>query len=165
MAPEQLEGRPVDPRSDIFSFGAMLCEMITGRKGFAGSSHASLIAAVMTSVSTLQPRASPALDRLVRRCLAKSPDDRWQCAGDLLSDLEWIDETGSGAGMPAPAAAKRRSRERLLWLAAGTAALLFLVSAVWIALHLRNGTLPPAMVPEGGRGYRTYLSSEMMEKA
>jgi serine/threonine protein kinase len=135
---------------DIFSFGAMLYEMITGRKGFAGSSQATLIAAVMMTapppVSTLQPMASPALDRLVRRCLAKSPDDRWQCAGDLLSDLEWIAETGSEAGVPAPVAAKRRSRERMWWLAAGVAAVLLIASAVWIAVHLRNEAAPPAMV-------------------
>ena len=117
MSPEQLEGKETDARSDIFSFGAMLYEMITGRKGFEGSSQASLIAAVMSTnpppVSTIQPMASPALDRVVRKCLAKSPDDRWQSAGDLLSELEWIADSGSSAGIPAPVAAKRRSRERM----------------------------------------------------
>jgi serine/threonine protein kinase len=106
MSPEQLEGKETDARSDIFSFGAMLYEMITGRKGFEGSSHASLIVAVMSvnppPVSTIQPLASPALDRLVRKCLAKSPDERWQSAGDLVSELEWITESGSNAGIPAP---------------------------------------------------------------
>ena len=96
MSPEQLEGKETDARSDIFSFGAMLYEMITGRKGFVGSSHASLIAAVMSAnpppVSSIQPMASPALDRVVRTCLAKSPDDRWQNAGDLSRELEWIAE-------------------------------------------------------------------------
>jgi Tol biopolymer transport system component len=150
MAPEQLEGKEADARSDIFSFGAMLYEMITGRKGFAGSSQATLIVAVMSvnppPVSTIQPMASPALDRLVRRCLAKSPDERWQCAGDLLSDLEWIAETGSEAGAPAPVAAKRRSRERMWQLAAASAAVLLIASAVWITMHLRNEPGPPAMV-------------------
>ncbi len=148
MSPEQLEGKEADARSDIFSFGAMLYEMITGRKGFAGSSQATLIAAVMMTapppVSTLQPMASPALDRLVRTCLAKSPDDRWQNAGDLSRELEWIAETGSEAGVPAPVAAKRRSRE--MWLAAGVPAVLLLASLVWIAIHLRNEPAPPAMV-------------------
>jgi serine/threonine protein kinase len=146
MSPEQLEGKETDARSDIFSFGAMLYEMITGRKGFQGSSHASLIAAVMSAnpppVSTMQPLASPALDRLVRKCLAKSPDDRWQSAGDLLSELEWITETGSKVGIPAPVAVRRRSRERLAWLAAGLAAVLVLASLAWIVVHLRNE--PPA---------------------
>jgi serine/threonine protein kinase/Tol biopolymer transport system component len=142
MSPEQLEGKEADARSDIFSFGAMLYEMITGRKGFEGSSHASLITAVMSvnppPVSAIQPMASPALDRVVQRCLAKSPDDRWQSAGDLLSELEWVTESGSKAGIPAPVAAKRRSRERMWQLAAGLAAVLLLGSLVWIAAHLRN---------------------------
>jgi Tol biopolymer transport system component/predicted Ser/Thr protein kinase len=150
MSPEQLEGKEADARSDVFSFGAMLYEMITGRKGFAGSSQATLIVAVMSvnppPVSTLQPMASPALDRLVRKCLAKLPDDRWQNAGDLLSELEWIAETGSEAGVSAPVAAKRRGRERLAWLAAGVAAVLLIGLAVWIAIHLRNEAGPPATV-------------------
>ena len=150
MSPEQLEGKPADTRSDIFSFGAVLYEMITGRKGFSGSSQASLIAAVMTTapppVSSIQPMASPALDRVVGKCLAKSPDDRWQTAGDLLSELEWIAETGSDAGVPAPVAAKRRSRERMWQLAGGVAAVLLLAAGVWIVLHPRNEVGPPAMV-------------------
>jgi len=150
MSPEQLEGKEADARSDIFSFGAVLYEMITGRKSFAGASQASLIAAVMTTapppISTLQPMASPALDRLVRKCLAKSPDDRWQNTGDLLSELQWIAETGPEAGIPAPVAAKRRSRERLMWLAAGLPTLLLLAAAAWIVVHLRNEPAPPATV-------------------
>ena len=150
MAPEQLEGKEADARSDIFSFGVMLYESITGRKVFAGSSQASLIAAVMSAnpppVSTIQPMASPALDRVVRRCLAKSPDDRWQSAGDLLSELEWIAEAGSEAGMSAPAAAKRRSRERMWQLVAGLAAVLLVASLAWIAFHPRTEAAPPAMV-------------------
>jgi serine/threonine protein kinase/Tol biopolymer transport system component len=146
MSPEQLEGKETDARSDIFAFGAMLYEMITGRRSFEGSSSASLIAAVMSTnpppVSTIQPMASPALDRLVRKCLAKSPDDRWQTAGDLLSELEWIAESGSNAGIPAPVVAKRRNRERLSWIAAGLAAALLVGSLLWIAAHLRNE--PPA---------------------
>jgi serine/threonine protein kinase/Tol biopolymer transport system component len=150
MSPEQLEGKETDARSDIFSFGAMLYEMITGRKGFEGSSHASLIAAVMSvnppPVSTIQPLASPALDRLVRKCLAKSPDDRWQSAGDLLSELDWVTESSSNAGIPAPVAARRHNRERLAWLAAGLAAVLLLASLLWIAARMRNEPPAAAMV-------------------
>ncbi len=150
MSPEQLEGKETDARSDIFSFGAMLYEMITGRKGFEGSSHASLIAAVMSTnpppVSTIQPMASPALDRVVRTCLAKSPDDRWQNAGDLGRELEWIADSGSQAGIPAPIAAKRRNRERTAWLAAGLAAALLLASLAWIATHLLKQPAPAAQV-------------------
>ena len=150
MSPEQLEGKETDARSDIFSFGTMLYEMITGRKGFEGSSHASLIAAVMSTnpppVSTIQPMASPALDRVVQTCLAKSPDDRWQSAGDLSRELEWIANSGSSAGIPAPIAAKRRNRERTAWLAAGLTAVLLVASLVWTAVHLHNEPGPPAMV-------------------
>jgi Tol biopolymer transport system component len=139
MSPEQLEGKEADTRSDIFSFGAMFYEMVTGRKTFDGSSYASLIAAVMAAnpppVSTIQPMASPALDRLVRKCLAKSPDDRWQSAGDLLSELEWITETGSQAGIPAPVAAKRSNRDWLAWIAAGLAGVLLLMSLAWTMLN------------------------------
>jgi Tol biopolymer transport system component len=140
MSPEQLEGKEADGRSDIFSFGAMLYEMITGHKSFQGSSHASLIAEVMSTnpppVSTIQPMASPMLDHIVQRCLAKSPDDRWQSAGDLQSELEWIREAGSKAGIPVPVAARRRSRERLAWIVAGLAGTALLASLT--AAYLRK---------------------------
>jgi hypothetical protein len=142
MSPEQLEGKEIDARSDIFSFGAMLHEMITSRKVFQGSSHASLIAAVMSAnprpVSAVQAMASPALDRLVRKCLAKSPDDRWQSAGDLVSEIEWIEETNSSGAVPAPVAAKRRNRERLAWIAAGLAGVMLLMSLAWTMFHRRK---------------------------
>ena len=144
MSPEQLEGKEADARSDIFSFGAVLYEIITGRKSFDGSSHASLIAAVMSAnpppVSTIQPMASPALDRIVQRCLAKSPEDRWQTAGDLKSELEWITETGSKAGIPAPVAAKRRNRERMAWILVGLAGALLLGSLAMLAHNWKKPT-------------------------
>jgi serine/threonine protein kinase len=145
MSPEQLEGKETDGRSDIFSFGAMLYEMITGHKSFQGSSYASLIAEVMSTnpppVSTIQPMASPMLDHIVQRCLAKSPDDRWQSARDLQRELEWISETGSQAGVPAPVAARRRSRERLTWIVAGLAGALLLAYLGW-RLH-NTPVVPP----------------------
>ncbi|HSP91555.1 MAG TPA: serine/threonine-protein kinase, partial [Vicinamibacterales bacterium] len=94
MAPEQLEGKPVDARTDVFAFGAVLYEMLTGGRAFSGESDASVISAIMTSdpppVSTVLPVAPPALDRLVHRCLAKRPDDRWQDAADLANELRWL---------------------------------------------------------------------------
>jgi hypothetical protein len=150
MAPEQFEGKEADARSDIFSFGAMLFEMVSGRKSFEASSRASLIAAVISvnppPVSTIQPMASPALDRLVQRCLAKSPDDRWQNAGDLRSELEWIAGAGSMAGVPAPIAARRVNRKRLAWLAAGLAVALLLALSVWVAIHLLHEPAPATAV-------------------
>jgi serine/threonine protein kinase len=155
MSPEQLEGKEADARSDIFSFGALLYEMITGRKSFDGSSHASLIAAVMSTdpppVSTIQPMASPALDRIVRKCLAKSPEGRWQTAGDLQSELEWVTETGSKAGIPAPVQNEPRglvrkllgpmeSRPYRLWEFLHFKACLRCAVLVYLACRFRNVT-------------------------
>jgi Tol biopolymer transport system component/tRNA A-37 threonylcarbamoyl transferase component Bud32 len=142
MSPEQLEGKESDARSDIFSFGAMLYETIAGSKAFRGASQASLMAAVMSTdpppVSTAQPMASPALDRVIRMCLAKSPDDRWQSARDLLNELRWIADSGSQAGIAAAAAVTLRSRQRLPWLVAGAVSALFLASLVFTVAHLRE---------------------------
>lgn len=108
MAPEQLEGKEADPRTDVFAFGAVVYEMLTGRKAFEGKSQASLIAAILERdpppLSELQPMTPLALERVVKRCLAKDPDDRWQTARDLTLELKWIAE-GAGrvqAGVSAP---------------------------------------------------------------
>ncbi len=90
MSPEQAQGRDVDARSDIFAFGVVLHEMVTGRRVFDGKSRASVMAAILERPAPAL--APPALDRVVRRCLAKDPDDRWQSARDILTTLEWIDE-------------------------------------------------------------------------
>src|SRR5262245_21329717 len=99
MSPEQLEGLDADARTDIFSFGAVLYEMVTGHKAFNGKSQASLISAIMSGapepLAKLQPLTPPALERLVATCLAKKPDDRWQTATDLKRELVWILENGS----------------------------------------------------------------------
>jgi Tol biopolymer transport system component/predicted Ser/Thr protein kinase len=96
MAPEHLSGGDMDSRSDIFAFGAVLYEMATGRRAFEGSTTAALIGAILHTdpppISTLQPLAPPALDRVVSRCLAKDPDNRWQTARDLVLELRWIAE-------------------------------------------------------------------------
>ena len=101
MAPEQLEAKSVDARTDLFAFGAVLYEMITGRKAFQGESQASLIGAILHTnpppLSELRPMAPAALGRLVRKCLAKDPDARWQTARDLKDELRWLEESGDGA--------------------------------------------------------------------
>src|SRR5439155_12306157 len=103
MAPEQLEGQEADARSDIFSFGALLYEMATGRKAFAGKTQASLIGAILKDqpppVSTVQPLSPPALDRVIARCLAKDPDDRWHSAHALASELKGIQQGDAQAGV------------------------------------------------------------------
>ncbi len=94
MAPEQLEGKTVDARADLFAFGAVLFEMLVGRKAFDGGSTAAVMAAVLNTeppvLETAQPLAPRSLDRVVRKCLAKDPDDRWQSARDLADELRWI---------------------------------------------------------------------------
>src|SRR5277367_6540621 len=110
MSPEQLEGKPADARSDIFSFGAMLYEMATGHKAFEAKSHASLIAAILKEeprpMRELQPLTPPALEHIVRACLAKDPDERPQSAHDLKLQLEWMRESSgisqSQLAQPAP---------------------------------------------------------------
>ncbi|PYQ49238.1 MAG: hypothetical protein DMF78_18865 [Acidobacteria bacterium] len=132
MSPEQLEGREPDVRSDIFAFGSVLYEMVTGQRCFNGTSQASLIAAVLTAepppISRLQPLVPTALDRVVAKCLAKDPDDRWQSAGDLASQLEWLAASSASAAVPAPATRARRG-QRVAWAVAvaalGIAALAF----------------------------------------
>ena len=145
MAPEQLEGKDLDGRADLFAFGAMLHEMVTGRRAFDGESRASLIAAIIERepppISTLQPLSPPGLDHVVKTCLAKDPDDRWQSATDVASALRWIKDARSQAGTPAPVARRRKTRERLVWALA--AVLLSVVAAV-AGWAWRNATEEPA---------------------
>ncbi len=127
MAPEQLEGREADGRTDIFAFGAVLYEMATGTKAFSGTSQASLISAILRDepapIAQRQPTSPAALDRVVRTCLAKDPEERWQSAADLKRELRWI-AGGSATGLPAPAmpgAASVRRSGRAAWIVAGLA--------------------------------------------
>ncbi len=123
MAPEQLEGKEADARSDMFAFGAVLYEMLTGRKAFSGASHASLISSIMSShppsVSTVQTLAPAELDHLIARCLAKDPEDRWQSARDVKLELSWIAQTPQS--LSSPTIKSTSSRERLAWSLAGLA--------------------------------------------
>src|SRR5216683_687998 len=110
MAPEQLEGKEVDARTDIFAFGAVVYEMATRKRAFEGKTQASVISAIMSSeppsISSLQPMTPPALERTVKRCLAKEADDRWQTARDLETQLKWITEGGSQVTLSPTVAAK-----------------------------------------------------------
>jgi Tol biopolymer transport system component len=103
MAPEQLEGRNVDSRADIFALGAVIYEMTTGRKAFEGGPQASLIAKILTatptSIATLQPLAPASLNHVLLRCLEKDPDERWQTAQDLRKELEWISSSSGAASV------------------------------------------------------------------
>ncbi len=112
MAPEQLEGKEADARSDIFAFGTVLYEMSTGKKAFEGSSSATLIAAIIErepiSISVIMPMTPPLFERLVKKCLSKDPRKRWQSASDLSDELRWMSQAGSQVGLPAHLAARRK---------------------------------------------------------
>jgi serine/threonine protein kinase/Tol biopolymer transport system component len=144
MAPEQLEGKPADARTDIFAFGALLYEMLTGKRAFEGTSQASLISAILSSdpppIALLQLLSPPALDRVVKKCLAKDPDERWQSAHDLTSELTWIAESGLQTAVAAPgvdAQVRSRAKTRLYgWIAA--AVFLLTTLALTGALYLRR---------------------------
>ena len=141
MAPEQLEGRDADGRTDVFALGALLYEMATGQKAFSGRSQASLISSIMTTeppqVSSVAPTSPPAFDRVIRTCLAKDPDDRWQTAHDIALQLKWIQEGGSSA-VAAPAVSPPRFR--------GMRVLPFLLAALatagFVALLVRDWRRP-----------------------
>ena len=139
MAPEQLEGKEADHRTDIFAFGAVVYEMATGQRAFCGDSQASLIGAILkdqpVAVSTLEPMCPPALDRLVMTCLAKDPEERWQSAGDLSRELAWTREQPAQTGTDA---APPRSPARLPWAVAMIAA-----AAALVALLLPEQTVVP----------------------
>jgi eukaryotic-like serine/threonine-protein kinase len=140
MAPEQLEAKATDARTDLFALGAVLYEMLTGRRAFQANSQASLITKIMSeqppAIETLQPIAPASLNRLVMKCLAKDPDERWQSAADVADELRWIAEA------PATQAVTKKAKP-FAWIAA--AALALIASGLGIAL-LRRPTATPQTV-------------------
>jgi len=155
MAPEQVEAKEADARTDIFSFGAVVYEMTTGKKAFAGKTSASVMAKILEtdppSMASLQPVTPPALDRVVRKCLAKEPDQRWQTASDLCGELKWIAEGGSQAGAtPAISPSLAKPWKRLAWAAAT------LVSCVVIGVTVWN--LKPTPTPSSRPVTRTVIT-------
>jgi len=147
MSPEQLEGKDADTRTDIFALGEVIYEMATGKAAFCGKSRASLIAAILSSepppITQLQPLTPPALERIVRKCLAKDPDERWQSASDLASELRWLLEGGSQAGIPAPIVTRLGRSEIAAWTLAAVA---LAVAIILAALHFRESSKPPRVI-------------------
>jgi Tol biopolymer transport system component/predicted Ser/Thr protein kinase len=143
MAPEQLEGEEADARTDIFAFGVVLYQMLTGRPAFAGRTQASLIGAILKD----EPppiHHLPLLDHIVRRCLAKDRDARWQTAGDLTRELRWVADVGVGKAFPAAGsgAPRRARREWIAWAVAAAAVALAIAASTRLYL-----TPAPAAAP------------------
>jgi Tol biopolymer transport system component/predicted Ser/Thr protein kinase len=149
MAPEQLEGQEADARTDIFAFGCVLYEMVTGKKAFEGKSHASLISAILKDepppISQVQPLAPPVLDRVVKKCLAKDPEARWHSAHDLHDELRWIAEAPSQQVALATPAARPGGREHIAWALLAMAGLMIVALSIPAIVHLRER---PAANPE-----------------
>jgi Tol biopolymer transport system component len=127
MAPEQIDGAQADARTDMFAFGAVLYEMLAGKRAFAGRTQASTLGAILKDhpppISSTQPSVTPALEYIVRTCLEKDPELRFQSAHDLLLQLRWIAETG-GVNAAASVAQRPVSRGRFGWVVAGVLAAL-----------------------------------------
>ncbi len=147
MSPEQLEGREVDGRSDIFSLGAVLYEMVTGRRAFEGKSQLSLISAILEKepepISALKPLTPPILDRIIQKCLAKQPDERWQSASDLATQLKWLSDTSASSSAAMPVA--ETTRKRIPWLAVAGCVLLAILSGA-VAWMLARSSAPTPQV-------------------
>jgi Tol biopolymer transport system component/tRNA A-37 threonylcarbamoyl transferase component Bud32 len=159
MAPEQLEGKEADARTDLWALGCVLYEMATGKQAFAGTSQASLIAAILKEaprpLTELQPLTPLALERVVKQCLEKDPEERWQSAHDIASELGWI-STSEGALPPTAVSPKPsvRRRDRVAWVIAGVmtvAALALGTAALWPGGRTEAGepTVHAAILHEG----------------
>ena len=155
MAPEQIEGHEADARSDLFSFGAVLFEMLTGRRAFDGDSAHSVRAAILEHepppVSSLQPLVPPAVDDIVRRCLAKNPDERWQTAGDVIRELKRALESIVQARHGAAAGRGPQARQvvEMGWPASVAAVLRAcrMGHGGWLAALVARGQLPARFDP------------------
>jgi eukaryotic-like serine/threonine-protein kinase len=143
MAPEQLDGKEADTRSDVWALGCVLYEMVAGKRAFAADGQASLMSSILTSepqgMTEHQPQAPADLDHLIRACLAKDPDDRWQSAHDVMAELRWIAERGPVSGVVAPGPPGRRRRDRAVAAAAILLALGLAAALALLALRPRAG--------------------------
>jgi eukaryotic-like serine/threonine-protein kinase len=154
MAPEQIEGRPVDARADIWALGAVLHEMVTGQRAFDGGSAASLMASILRAepppLSSRQPLAPPALEQVVRTCLAKDPEARFQAAGDVARELGRVADAlrpgSTEAGGSSETSARTRRRIRHAAIAAVAVGVVALAAAAWLWRSGGSAGPPPRLV-------------------
>jgi Tol biopolymer transport system component len=136
MSPEQVEGKPADSRSDVFALGAVIYEMVTGKRAFDGKNQISVASAILEKepepVSRLNPVAPANLEHAIARCLAKEPERRWQSVQDLGIELSWVAEGGASSSQQATAAVARKpSSARMAWLLSGLLAALMVAGGLW----------------------------------
>ena len=146
--PNKLKAKDLDGRSDVFSLGAVLYEMLTGQRAFPAKSQLSVASAILEKepepIIKLKPMTPPALDHAIRRCLAKDPEERWQTARDLALELKWIAETGSQTGEAALGVVPHKLREPRAWAVVAAGFVLGTVIAGLIGWYFRSA---PAALP------------------
>src|SRR3981081_2905649 len=151
MSPEQEEGKEADARSDIFSLGTVLYEMVTGKRAFEGKSTVSIAAAILEKepdpITAVQPFTPSGLQHVIEGCMAKDPESRWQSAGDVGRELRWIAKSGSQSGALVPALPSRKMREGVMWAVLAGLLLVACVLLFQMRPHMprvRASVLPPA---------------------
>jgi serine/threonine protein kinase len=162
MSPEQIEGREVDARSDIFALGSVIYEMLTGRRAFPGESPATVIGAIMkdqpSPISSLQPLTPPALDHVVATCLAKDLEERWQSAADIARELRWIAQAPV-AGVPVAPVDPPRWLTAIAGGLAGAAIVAALAWPGWRVVPTQEDVLRLSILPPAGHTFSSPLSS------
>jgi len=157
MAPEQLEGREADARSDIFALGTVLYEMATGKRPFEGKSQISVMSAILEKepepISAVKPATPPAFEHLVARALAKDPDERWQTAADVKSELKWISQTSSTTRAAGPGIKRKRYQKWMVTAAVALAAVVVTAATMWMLGAGKSPDVVQAFIlpPEGGQ--------------
>jgi Tol biopolymer transport system component len=162
MSPEQMEGEELDGRTDIFSFGAVLYEMVTGRRAFEGKSQYSVATAVLEKqpapISTTKPMTPPALEGLIKLCLVKDREERLQSAHDLKLQLEWIRQTGSQTDVGAPFVPRRGSSQAAQWILAaiGLLAATLVAAGYYFRPSQAVSAVRSAVLPPAGWSFKQY---------
>jgi serine/threonine protein kinase len=160
MSPEQIEGKELDGRSDIFSLGSVLFEMLTGQRAFPGKSNLSVASAILEKepapIVALKPLTPPALNRAILRCLAKDPEERWQTARDLQLELKWMAESGSKTEVPISTMPLRGTRERFAWAGVALFALISVGLCIGFILRAPKSPQPMRLTAEIGADSKLF---------